>query len=110
MRLYLGLLPAALLGLLASAALAAGSGDVSTNGQTGGGAASATATAPSKPPPAKADPDEVICKYQQTVGTRIPTGKVCHTRAQWDEIAGRDRGSLEDLQGRSNNLTPLKGG
>ena len=33
------------------------------------------------------DPNEVVCHAgQPIVGSRFPTGRVCHTRREWDQI------------------------
>ena len=32
------------------------------------------------------DPNKVICRNEPNTGSRLPK-KVCHTRAEWDEIA-----------------------
>jgi hypothetical protein len=49
-------------------------------------AAPAAAQAPEPAPPAaqpKAD-DPVICKQQQTTGTRLGAQRICMPRSQWD--------------------------
>ncbi len=54
--------------------------------------ASALVAGSSAPPtgkPADArspDPNERICRTTQMEGSRIQAGRVCHTRAQWDEL------------------------
>ncbi|HUO93480.1 MAG TPA: hypothetical protein VMU22_11185 [Rhizomicrobium sp.] len=41
------------------------------------------------------DPNEVICHAgQPIVGSRFPTGRVCHTRKEWDQI---QRDSQQEL-------------
>ena len=65
-----------LLVLVMAAALAAGD-------------ASASTTAPSPPPKASnnaLDPDKVICRQEADTGSRFEK-RICHTRAQWDEMS-----------------------
>lgn len=33
------------------------------------------------------DPNEIICRAGEPIlGSRFPTGRICHTRKQWDQI------------------------
>lgn len=45
----------------------------------------------------QADPNQrIICKVDKSVGTMI-SGRICHTRAEWDQIA---HDAKEDFQDR----------
>jgi hypothetical protein len=58
------------------------------------------ATPPASPTPASAplkhgyDPNVVICKWTDEIGTRLGRSKVCMTRAQWDQ---QSRDAQDDL-------------
>lgn len=57
--------------------------------------------APATPAPKVAvhtDADEVVCKVQDTAGTRLGAKKVCLTRSQWAEIAQQARQNVEHSQ------------
>ena len=45
------------------------------------------------------DPDEIICKYEKVVGSRIPE-KICLSRFEWEE---RKRIQLENKRSSRNN-------
>lgn len=54
----------------------------------------------SSAPSAKPDPNERICrKPQPVIGTRIPPGRVCKTRAEWD---AESREAQQDWKSRHN--------
>jgi hypothetical protein len=67
------------------------------------GAASATTPAanttptPASTPPKRNDPNTVICKWTEELGTRLGGGKTCMTRAQWDEQARDSQDQLNDV-------------
>lgn len=52
-------------------------------------------TQPAKP---AHDPDEVICRRQDDTGSRLGGTKICHTRAEWDEISRVSRDEVERAQ------------
>jgi len=60
-----------------------------------------TATAPpaSKPAPIVGDPNEVICKNEEVIGTRFAK-RICMTRAQRE---ARAKAARETLQGQQKN-------
>ena len=44
-------------------------------------------------------PGKVVCKYETRIGTLAGRKRVCHTAAEWDQIAARARGTYEAVQG-----------
>jgi hypothetical protein len=80
-------------------------------------AAADTTAAPAatQPAPVRAaqdarDPNRVICKREETVGTRLGGTKECHTAAVWDEIGHEGQNSLQSLQGQSVHMNPSGSG
>ena len=73
-------------------------------------AALAGAATPSdaKNPTAK-DPDKIVCRNDETTGSRIPT-RVCHSQRDWDAMSSDSREKIQDIQDRSTTATPLRGG
>ena len=59
-----------------------------------------TQTAQAKAQPAKPahSADEVICKRQADTESRLGGTKICHTRAEWDEISRVSRDEVERSQ------------
>jgi len=48
----------------------------------------------------KADPlDRMVCKAEETVGTRLGRHKVCATVREWQEQAAENRVATEAMQG-----------
>jgi|HubBroStandDraft_5_1064220.scaffolds.fasta_scaffold386792_2 hypothetical protein len=102
------LLIASLFALLATPALAAGDGAMPQTGASPPPAAAATT-----PPPktnSGPNPNDVICKYAETTGSRIPSAKVCRTRADWDAISAHNRDTMDDMQERGDTLVKTRGG
>ncbi|MGL3822102.1 hypothetical protein [Sphingopyxis sp. R3-92] len=44
------------------------------------------------------DPNEVVCRKEQVLGSRLETRRVCMTRSEWAEANRVDRGALERAQ------------
>lgn len=44
------------------------------------------------------DPNEVVCKREEVLGSRLQSRKVCMTRAQWAEQRQLDRQNVERSQ------------
>lgn len=42
---------------------------------------------------------KVICKYETRIGTLAGRKRVCHTAAEWDQIAARARDTYQGVQG-----------
>jgi hypothetical protein len=58
----------------------------------------ATATAASAQAPAS-DPDEIVCRANQVMtGTRIPSGRICHTRREWDKMQEESKMMVQQQQ------------
>jgi hypothetical protein len=77
------------------------------------GEASATddtaASAPAAPPPSAAPAPVsrlasslVVCKRQETTGSRLGGAKICHTRQEWADIAAAARTSVDRMQSGAN--------
>lgn len=48
---------------------------------------------------AQHDPaNDVVCERQQDTGTRLSSHKICHTRAQWQQLRYDDRDAIEKIQ------------
>ena len=58
----------------------------------------------SPPPPpagkamAKADGDKVICRQQDTIGSRLQAHRVCMTKQQWFEYEQEWKNKVHDIQ------------
>ena len=58
-----------------------------------------TTTASASDGKAKArDPNEVVCRKEQVLGSRLETRRVCMTRSEWAEANRVTRGQLERAQ------------
>jgi len=52
------------------------------------------------------DPNTVICKWTEELGTRLGGGKTCMTRAQWDQETRDSQDGLADSVNRGAELGP----
>lgn len=61
-----------------------------------------TAAAPAKPAASQKkkglDPNEVVCRKEDVLGSRLQTRKVCMTRSEWAEARRETRGVVERAQ------------
>lgn len=57
-----------------------------------------SATAQDAPKRKARDPNEMVCKKEDVLGSRLQTRKVCLTRAQWEEQRQIDRQNVERSQ------------
>ena len=57
-----------------------------------------SATAQEDPKRKARDPNEVVCKKEEVLGSRLQTRKVCMTRAEWAEQRQLDRQNVERSQ------------
>jgi hypothetical protein len=48
--------------------------------------------------PAKGSPDEVICRHEPDPGSRLGGARICHTRADWDDMSRVQRQEIERAQ------------
>lgn len=88
MRIFLAAFALAAFALTGGAAFAEQT-PTSTDAGVGG-----TAPAPAVSP--GLDRNEVVCKYETRTGSHFST-RICHTRAQWDQM-------LQDARDRMNNM------
>ena len=51
------------------------------------------------PPPAD---ERKICRKEQSTGSRLGGKRICHTKAEWDEIAANSRNDIDSATGRLN--------
>ena len=64
------------------------------------------AAAPQAPVEAKKNPlDKIICRTEDTVGTRLGAHKVCATLREWKDQEQENREALEKIQ-QSQGVTP----
>lgn len=64
------------------------------------------ASAPVAPVEAKKNPlDRVVCKTEDTVGTRLGAHKVCATVREWKDQEEENRQALEKIQ-QGQGVTP----
>jgi len=69
--------------------------------------AQAPAPQPQKVEPAKKNPlDKVVCRTEQTVGTRLGGHRVCATVREWQEQQQANREALEEIQQKGYGITP----
>lgn len=45
--------------------------------------------------PEKPKEEKKICRAGQSTGTIIPPKRICHTKAEWNQIDGANRGNTE---------------
>ena len=64
----------------------------------------ADATSTSQP---ASDPqaDRVICKEVDVTGSLLPGPRICHTKAEWDQISHESQQNLRDVQDNGTNMT-----
>jgi hypothetical protein len=67
-------------------------------------AANTTPAPAAKPIKHGYDPDTVICKWTEELGTRLGGGKTCMTRLQWDQLAQDSEDMVKSTDERSNNM------
>jgi len=66
--------------------------------------------------PALADPDttptpqpdpgsKIICKEIEVTGSLLPGPRICHTKAEWDQISHDSQQNLRDVQDNGTNMS-----
>jgi len=60
--------------------------------------ATTSAAQESAKPKAARDPNQIVCKKEEVLGSRLQTRKVCMTRAEWAEQRQIDRHAVEQSQ------------
>ena len=69
----------------------------------------AQAQAAAVPQPVQQPPAEKpICRMQEPQGSRIPV-RVCHTKAEWDQIARESQDSFTTVMGKQGLENPPPG-
>ena len=70
-------------------------------------------TAAPQPPPSampahtsRYDPNEVICKREQSTESRLGGAKICHTRQEWADMSAAARANVDNMQTRGNMGLP----
>jgi len=53
---------------------------------------------PAQAATAKSDVNKLVCKTEETIGSRLAAKKVCLTVQQWQDRAAQDRDQLERVQ------------
>ena len=49
------------------------------------------------------DPNRMICRSEEVVGSRLQTKKTCMTAVQWDQLEREQRASVERIQAYKPN-------
>ena len=62
------------------------------------------ATADGAPAVAKVKRDDMLCKQEEVLGTRIPK-KVCYTRAEQEARSQQDRQNVERMQSQFGKIS-----
>lgn len=52
------------------------------------------------------DPNKLVCKSEETLGTRLGSHKVCKTAAEWAAEAEANRSAVEDIRTQAAGLNP----
>ncbi len=87
--------------MLAALALTAAAAGPAIAEQSG----TATSTA-SSGKGAAADKDKVVCRKDTATGSRLRVNRVCMTKGQWDELAEKNRKSMDDFSRRAGQAPP----
>jgi invasion protein IalB len=69
-------------------------------------AANTTPASAAKPMKHGYDPNTVICKWTEEIGTRLGGGKTCMTRAQWDQLSRDSQDELNDTTQHGREMGP----
>jgi|SRR5580693_474455 hypothetical protein len=71
------------------------------------------AATPLPPPPSAmphptshTDPNEVICKREQSTESRLGGAKICHTRQEWADMSAAARTAVDNMQRSANYTSP----
>ena len=70
--------------------------------------------APAVPQPTQAQPnplDKIVCRTEESLGSRLNTKRVCMTLREWKDQADANRASLEKMQqmNQQNPIDPMQG-
>jgi hypothetical protein len=50
----------------------------------------------------------IVCKEVQVTGSLLPGPRICHTKAEWDEIQRQSEATLREVQDNGANTIPGK--
>lgn len=78
--------------------------DPDTASSTAAAAAAPATTAPGKGKK-KADPNEVICRKEEVLGSRLQSQRICMTRSEWAEANRQQRSEVERRQVQRGSVT-----
>ncbi|HYX47849.1 MAG TPA: hypothetical protein VE820_13655 [Sphingomicrobium sp.] len=56
------------------------------------------AAPPTKPAATKSDADKVVCRSQETLGSRLQAHQVCLTKQQWSQYELEEKQKVHDIQ------------
>jgi invasion protein IalB len=63
----------------------------------------ATQPAPMQAAKNSHNPNQVICKHEETTGSRLEGHKTCYTRAQWEQMSRDSAAAMTIMQTRQIN-------
>ncbi|SEH16636.1 hypothetical protein SAMN05428974_1788 [Sphingopyxis sp. YR583] len=95
---------AALLGCSMMMSVASQAADPDTASSTPATAAAPAATASGKGKK-KADPNEVVCRKEDVLGSRLRSQRICMTRSEWAEANRQQRSEVERRQVQRGSVT-----
>lgn len=64
------------------------------------------ASAPARSGPNN-DPNQIVCRTQQRIGSRLDRNRVCRTRAEWAQIREQERQVVERVQFNKQTCGPM---
>ena len=53
----------------------------------------------------KADPNEVVCRKEEVLGSRLQSQRICMTRSEWAEANRQQRSEVERRQVQRGSVT-----
>lgn len=61
-----------------------------------------TPVVPAKNAGSKSDVDKVVCRVQETIGSRLESHQVCMTKQQWWQYEQDNKRKVQEIQSRAN--------
>jgi hypothetical protein len=92
--------------LAAEANVAGAAPEIAAPAATAPAGTAAPAPAPIRAAQNDAGANRPICKREEEIGTRLGGTRICHTRAQWDEISHYAADRLRASQALGNHMSP----
>ncbi len=68
----------------------------------------AAASPPVEPGAARPAAEKKICRYEDRIGTLAGRRRVCHTAAEWDQIAASARDTYRQVQGAHGSTASME--